>query len=95
MSKTTAELLVQENEYKGRFEIKTYFSGEISVKLFKDGHDVLLMELPDLDDIFTRAKGFQKDNKGLFCITKGECKARFGIDQKVELHQQSINNKEM
>ena len=90
MSKTVAELLVQENEYKGRFEIKTYFSGELSVKLFKDGHEMLLIELADLDQLFTREKGFKKDDKGLFRITRGECKARFGVDQKIELHQMQL-----
>ena len=34
MSKTTAELLVEEDEYKGQFEMKTYFSGDIRVKFF-------------------------------------------------------------
>ena len=92
MSRTTAELLVQEKEYKGRFEIKTYFRGEIAVRLFnKDGHEVLLIELGDLEDIFTRDKGFHKDSKGLFKMTKGTCKARFGVDQKIELHQRPLN----
>lgn len=89
-SKTTAELLVQENEYKGRFEIKTYFKGEISMRLFREGCEVLLIELGDLEDILTREKGFQNDSKGLFRMTRGQCKARFGIDQKIELHQQKI-----
>ena len=90
MSMTTAELLVQENEYRGRFEIRSYFSGEIGVKLFRDGHEMLLIELADLDEVLTRDKGFQKDSKGLFRVSRGECKARFGINQKVELHQHSL-----
>lgn len=87
MSKTTAELMVQESKYKGNFEIKTYFSGYLRFKLFKDGQELLLIELPDLEDIFSREKGFGKDQKGLFRITRGECRARFGIEQKIELHQ--------
>lgn len=90
MSKTTAELLVQESQYKGNFEIKTYFSGFLRFKLFKDGQELLLIELPDLDDIFSKEKGFQRDQKGIYRITRGECKATFGIEQKIELHQTPI-----
>ena len=87
MSKTTAELVVQESKYKGEFEIKTYFSGYLRFKLFKDGRELLLIELPDLENIFSREKGFGRDQKGIFRITKGECKATFGVEQKIELHQ--------
>lgn len=90
MSKTTAELLVQEDQYKGVFEFKTYFSGELRIKLFKDSQELLIIELGDLDDIFTKDKGFKRDQKGLYRLTRGECRARFGIEQKVELHQQKL-----
>lgn len=90
MSKTTAELLVQESQYKGNFEIKSYFSGFLRFKLFKDGQELLLIELPDLEDIFSKEKGFQRDQKGIYRITRGECKATFGIEQKIELHQTPI-----
>ena len=91
MSKTTAELLVEEDEYKGQFEMKTYFSGDIRVKLFKDGLELLSMELGDLDEIFTRDRGFVRDSRGIYRITRGNCKARFGIEQKIELHQKPLN----
>jgi hypothetical protein len=90
MSQTTAELLVKENQYKGAFEIKTYFSGGVRVKLFKDNVEVLTFDLDDLDDIFTTDKGFKRDAKGIYCVTRGECKARFGIEQKIQLNQQPI-----
>jgi hypothetical protein len=90
MSTTTAELLVKENQYKGAFEMRTYFSGGIRVKLFKDNIELLTFDLDDLDDILTPEKGFKKDNKGIYCITKGECKARFGIEQKIQLNQKPI-----
>lgn len=90
MSQTTAELVVQEDEYRGNFEIKSYFFGEIRVKIYKDSQELLSIELGDLEDLFPREKGFRKDNRGLYCITRGECKARFGISQKVELHAKPI-----
>ncbi len=93
MSKTTAELLVKEDEYRGRFEIKTYFYGGISVKLMKDGYELLAIELDDLNDIFNSEKGFKRDKNGIFIVTRGECKAVFGIEQKIELHQQKLNAK--
>lgn len=90
MSQTTAELIVQEDEYRGTFEIKSYFYGEIRVKLFKDSQEVLCLELGDLEDLFPRDKGFRKDANGLYRITRGECRARFGVSQKVELHAKPL-----
>ena len=91
MSQCTAELLVQEKKYKGKFEIKTFFKGEVTVKLFnKEGIEVSYMDL-DINDVFTSNKGFKTDERGLrYIITKGQCKARFGIDQKIELHQKKL-----
>ena len=31
-------------------------------------------------------KGFLKDEGGLYHITRGQCKAHFGIQQEIELH---------
>ena len=90
MTKTTAELLVKEDEYKGQFEIKTYFSGGVNVKLFKKQQMILELDLSDLDDIFENRAGFKKDNHGWYFLTKGECKAKFGIEQKIELHQKPL-----
>jgi hypothetical protein len=95
MSQTTAELVVQEDEYRGSFEIKSYFYGEIRVKLYKDSQEILSLEFGDFEDLFTREKGFQKDAKGIYRITRGECKARFGISQKVELHAKSLPGAEV
>ena len=90
MSKTTAELFVNETQFKSAFEIKTYFSGYVRFRLFKDCQEVLLIVLTDLDDILTREKGFNRDTKGIYKITKGECKANFGIEQRIELHQTNL-----
>ncbi|UJR10225.1 hypothetical protein I4U23_014438 [Adineta vaga] len=90
MSQTTAELLVQEDEYHGTFEIKSYFFGEIRVKVYKDSQEVLSLEFGDLEELFPRDKGFRKDAHGLYRITRGECKARFGVSQKVELHAKPL-----
>lgn len=92
MSKTTAELLVQEDEYKGQFEIKTYFTGGVSIRLYKDNMELVTIDLDDLSEIFTVDRGFKRDKRGIFRITKGECKARFGIEQKIELHQRPLTN---
>jgi len=90
MSQTTAELVVQEDEYYGTFEIKSYFFGEIRVKLYKDSQEILSLEFGDLEDLFPREKGFRKDSRGIYRITRGECKARFGVSQKVELHAKPL-----
>jgi len=94
MSQTTAELVVQEDEYQGTFEIKSYFFGEIRVKLYKDSQEILSLEFGDLEDLFPREKGFRKDSRGIYRITRGECKARFGVSQKVELHSKPLTAQE-
>ena len=91
MTKTTAELMIREDEYKGTFEIKTYFRGDLCVRLFSvNGDEVCLIELGELDEVFTKERGFQRDNKGLFRISRGECKAKYGVEQKIELKQRPI-----
>ena len=87
MHKTIAELVISEDKYQGEFEMKTYFSGSISVKLFKDGTEVLSFDFNDLDDLFSRDRGFMKDANGLFYVTRGQCKASFGVEQKILLKQ--------
>ena len=71
-------------------KLKSYFFGEIRVKLFKDSQDLLSLEFGDLEDLFPRDKGFRKDARGIYRITRGECKARFGVSQKVELHAKPL-----
>lgn len=93
MHKTIAELVIQEDKYQGEFEIKTYFSGSISVKLFKDGAEVLSFDLNELDDLFTKDRGFMRDQQGIFFVTRGVCKASFGVEQKIVLRQQPLNEK--
>lgn len=90
MTKTTAELVVNENQFISKFEVKTYFSGKVLVCLQKDNHTYLRLDLGDLNQIFTPEKGFRRDEQGIYYLTKGECKARFGIDQKIALHQYPI-----
>ncbi|CAF1640015.1 unnamed protein product, partial [Adineta ricciae] len=81
---------VQEDEYRGSFEIKSYFYGEIRVKLYKDSQEIVSLDFGDLEDLFPRDKGFRKDSNGIYRITRGECKARFGVSQKVELHAKPL-----
>ena len=90
MTKTTAELVVQENQYSGKFEIKTYFSGKVSLYLQKDGNTLISFDFADLGEIFTERKGFKRDEQGIYIVTRGECKARFGIEQRIELHQHPL-----
>lgn len=90
MTKTTAELVVNENQFGSKFEVKTYFSGKIMVYLQKDNHTFLKLDFGDLNQIFTPEKGFRRDEQGIYFLTRGECKARFGIDQRIELHQYPI-----
>lgn len=81
---------VKENEFKGRFTIRTYFKGEVTVRLLtRDGIELAYMDL-DIADIFTTANGFTIDSTGICKVTKGNCKTRFAVDQKVSLKEEAL-----
>ena len=67
MHKAIAELVISEDKYQGEFEMKTYFSGWISMKTLKDGKEVLSFDFNDLEDLFLSSEnGFIKDQNGFF-----------------------------
>ncbi|KAL7668571.1 hypothetical protein ACOME3_009268 [Neoechinorhynchus agilis] len=94
MSVTTAELIVDEDEYDGDFTIRSSFTGEIKVLLkhSKTGMTLLEMRFTDLADVFTVQDGFQpiENTQGVAMVSRGHCSIHFGIDQKIELHQRPI-----
>ncbi|KAI3381756.1 hypothetical protein SNEBB_001891 [Seison nebaliae] len=52
MTETTAQLVVKEDEYKGKFSFNTYFSGSIRIVISKDSEEIVYYQFNDLNDIF-------------------------------------------
>jgi len=93
MTTITAELVVEKNKYEKEFEIKTYFSGTIFMKLLKGNIELHKFELSDLRAFLTPDKGFKEEENGeISILTKGICNANFGVKQRIELKQSNINS---
>ncbi|VDP72712.1 unnamed protein product [Echinostoma caproni] len=93
--RTTAELVISEDEYDGKFRVETIFSGTITVHFRdkRDGSDVYVIKLNDLSRVFTAEHGFQPvpGQPGAVCfVNEGHCHCHFGIGQQVVLHQEQI-----
>lgn len=92
-SQTIARLVIEEHQFKGRFEIKTYFFGKVSMKLLKNGTHLTTFDLGDLMQFFTSNHGFQKDENGIFIFSKCDVNGTYGIKQKVELKNGNLDSK--
>lgn len=89
----TAELEIQETEYSGNFEVKTYLKGQFEVKLSKNNKTLAPIRGRNLQTIF-KSHGFQEDSGGIFCMTKGKCHFRYGVEQKLKIHEEALNDDE-
>lgn len=94
-TRTTADLVITEDEYDGKFRVETVFSGSITVRLRdkRDGSEVYIIKLNDLSRVFTPEYGFQPvaGQPGAVCfINEGQCHCHFGIGQQVVLRQEKI-----
>ena len=87
--KTTAELVIKEEEYSGHFTIKSRFEGKVHVTLRnKKDHSIVTTLTGDAEQIFTQDRGFLMDGRhGPYAITQGICKCKYGIEQQVKLSQ--------
>lgn len=94
-TRTTADLVITEDEYDGKFRVETVFSGSITVRLRdkRDGSEVYVIKMIDLSRVFTPEYGFQPvaGQPGAVCfINEGQCHCHFGIGQQVVLRQEKI-----
>lgn len=95
-TKTNATLVVNQQEYDGRFTITTQFYGRVLVNFYnrKDNHNFLRCLEGSVHSIFKGQDGFKIDNKKVSYVSAGKCHFRFGVDQRVDLKQSPLNNNE-
>ena len=98
-TRTSAELVVKEDEYGGPFTIRTEIAGKmlVSVTNGRDNNSFLKSIEGDISEIIKPEtengfKGFTRENKVISFVTKGSCHFRYGIEQNVTVSQQSLEN---
>ncbi|VDO06326.1 unnamed protein product [Rodentolepis nana] len=92
--RTKADLVITEGNYNGAFKVDTLFEGIISV-VPRDKKDkpVTLITISKLTDFLKPEKGFQPvpNKPGAVIFTnEGVCKCSYGIEQHVELKEESL-----
>ncbi|XP_064644388.1 uncharacterized protein LOC135498142 [Lineus longissimus] len=91
-TRTTVELVVKDDEYKGTFGIRSYFSGKIYVDVSKDNTQLTRLIIGDLKQIFKEEMGFKRcpKSKRIYFDTHGICNCRYGVEQQVKISETPI-----
>lgn len=91
--KTSANLVIREEEYIGSFTSETSFQGLIHVTLRnkKDQSEMKTMTIP-IAQVFTAEKGFSCNGNNSVFVSTGECRCRFGIEQKLSLAEEKLGD---
>jgi hypothetical protein len=89
---TTVELVVKDDEYKGTFAIRSFFSGKIYVDIRKDNTQLTRLIIGDLKQIFKEDMGFKRcpKTKRIYFDTHGVCNCRYGVEQQVRISETQI-----
>jgi len=91
--RTKADLVLKEDEYTSHFKCETKFEGKIHVTLrSKRDNTPLTTITADVRNIFRSDAGFRVDKTGVYFVSQGRCKCRFGIEQHVRLSQMAIKD---
>lgn len=91
--KTKANLVIKEDEYTSHFKTESKFEGKIHVTLrHKKDNTPITTLTTDVKKLFTGDKGFRVDKSGIYFITQGRCRCRFGIEQHVKLSQTKVQD---
>lgn len=94
MSKTQANLVINQQEFDGKFKVKSKFWGRVIVSFHnkKDNNNFMRSIEGEMKEIFRGKDGFTVTNKVVSYVSEGRCHFRYGIDQQVHLKQFPLNN---
>lgn len=88
---TKAELVIKEDSYTSNFKTETRFNGLIHITLYNKKDKTPITTLTSTaEQLLGKDKRFRVDKKGVYLITQGNCKCRFGVEQNVRLSQTKI-----
>ena len=98
-----AKLVVQEEQYGGRFTIKSTIKGKVRVIFtnLKDNNSFITAIEGPIHQIIKEARNDGRikgnsmivDGRTVVCITKGQCLFRYGLRQDVEVDQLPLDGK--
>lgn len=93
-TKTLANLVINQQEYDGKFKVISKFWGRIIVCIHnrKDNNNFMRSVEGDMKEIFRSKDGFTVNGKVVTYVSEGTCHFRFGVDQQVHLQQLPLNN---
>lgn len=94
----TAQLVVFEDEFQGKFSVQTDVSGKVvvSVNNVRDNNYLVKTIEGDLSEIVRHemdsngAKGFTREGKVISFTTNGQCHFRYGTEQHITLSQEPL-----
>lgn len=104
---TTAELVVEEMQYRGAFSVATRMSGPVTISLVRrrDGYLIMPVSTNILEvfrDAMENAKGVNaRDLKNIAVVeggsvklvSKGSCSFQFAMKQRVSLNEEPVGNR--
>ena len=98
-TKATAELVISEDEFEGKFVVRSKIVGKVLVTItnMKDNNSLVKTIEGDIAEIIKREvenglKGFKVDKKVVLFNTRGQCHFRFAIEQHVKISQQALKD---
>ena len=98
MVKTTAELVIKEDQYNGKFKVNSQLSGKIHVSItnLRDNNSFIKAIDGNLADIVETelhnglSEGVRVVQNTVHYQTYGKCNFRYGVEQQVDLKQEKL-----
>lgn len=93
-TKTLASLIINQQEFDGRFTVTTKFWGRMIVQIYnrKDNNNFVRSIEGNVEEIFRKVEGFHVEKKKVTYISEGKCHFCFGVDQRVVLKQLPLDD---
>ena len=93
-TKTLANLVINQQEFNGKFKVKSKFWGRViaCVHNRRDNNNFVRAIEGEMKEIFRSKDGFTVSGKTVSYVSEGKCYFRFGVDQQVHLQQLPLNN---
>ncbi|XP_041358112.1 uncharacterized protein LOC121374995 [Gigantopelta aegis] len=82
---TKADLVIREDNFDGHFTLRTKLEGKVVYTVWDKKKNHLSSGRLDVKNIFKSCKSFQVENGVVYFTSEGNCKCRFGVEQKMNL----------
>lgn len=99
--RTTAEMVVREQQFNANFKMEVKIRGTVIVCLtnLKDNNSFVQSIEGDIaqileDEARRGRQGYAVQGRSVVYMVEGKCEFRFGIEQKVKLHEEALSGDE-